>query len=74
MGTTKSFVQHNLPQIFKICSLCNRVNSGDGCWVRMEQIRIPSGIKISDGLCLECCEKNYKSLPEMKRFLLEKRK
>jgi len=42
MGTTKSLVQENLPQIFKICSLCNRVNHGDGSWLRMEHLRIPS--------------------------------
>ena len=74
MGTAKSFLQENLPQIFKICCLCNRVNRGDGCWLRMEHILIPSGIKVSHGLCLDCCEKNYMSLSEMEKIVLEKRR
>jgi hypothetical protein len=74
MDPTESLDQKKRSHIFKICCLCNRVNRGDGHWLRREHIQIPPGIKLSHGLCLDCCEKKYLSLPEMKRIVLEKRK
>jgi len=74
MGTTNTFFPENLPQIFKICSRCNRVNRGDGSWLRLEHIHVSSDIKISHGLCLECCENSYMSLSEVEGIILEKEK
>ena len=72
MGTMKSEVEESLPKNVQICNSCNRVNRGDGNWIPFGKMSIPPGTRVAHGFCLDCCEKVYMSLPEIKHLLADK--
>ena len=72
MGTPKDNGEETLPKKLQICSSCNRVKRGDGSWSPMGNMSILPRTKMAHGLCLDCCENLYMSLPEMKSLLVDK--
>lgn len=72
MGTMKSEGKEPLPKNLQICSSCNRVNYGDGNWFALGNMSVPPSTKVAYGLCLDCCEKLYMTLPEIKNLLADK--
>jgi hypothetical protein len=72
MGTPKDNGEETLLNNLQICSLCNRLNRGDGRWSSMGNMRIPPRTKVAQGLCLDCCENLDMSFLEMKSFLVDK--
>ena len=72
MGTPKDNGEETLPNNLQICSSCHRVKRGDGNWSFMGNRSIPPRTKVAYGLCLDCCENLYMSLPEMKSLLVDK--
>lgn len=72
MGTTEDNGEETIPRNLKVCSSCSRVKREDGSWFPMGNMRIPPRAKVAQGLCLECCENLYMSLPEVKSLLVDK--
>jgi hypothetical protein len=72
MGTPEDNGAETLFEKLQVCSSCNRVKRGDGSWFPMGNMRNPPRAKVARGLCVECCENLYMSLPEMKSLLVDK--
>ncbi len=45
--------------VVRVCIECKRINIGAGVWHAAADYSIPSGVRVSHGLCLSCCERLY---------------
>jgi hypothetical protein len=72
MGTAEDNGEETIPKNLQICCSCSRVKHGNGSWSSVGNMRIPSRAKVAQGLCLDCCENLYMSLPEVKSLLVDK--
>ena len=72
MGTMKSEGEKSLPKNLQICNSCKRVKRGDGNWFTLREMHIPASTEVVHGFCLDCCEKLYVSLSDIKHLLADK--
>jgi len=45
--------------VVRVCLECQRINVGAGEWHAGGDYVIPTGVRVSHGLCLACCERLY---------------